>query len=299
MDSFYSHGKLLLTGEYVVLKGAQALAIPCSKGQRLTFTPLTESKLNWESYDTKKAVWFSAQFDLPQLSILKSSNSDIAERLKKVLLAAREENHSFLKHGGKVETHLEFNQNWGLGSSSTLIASIAQWAKVNPFMILERSFGGSGYDVACAQVSTPILFTPNGTSPNIKSVTFWPPFIENLFFVYLNQKKDSSEAVRDFSSIKVDENIINKINEITNHFIQCTSQDHFNELLALHETIIGRLIGHTPIQERLFADYEGSIKSLGAWGGDFVLASGNSFTPNYFSNYGYSTVIPFKEMCLH
>ena len=35
MISFYSHGKLLLTGEYTILKGANALAIPCKMGQTL------------------------------------------------------------------------------------------------------------------------------------------------------------------------------------------------------------------------------------------------------------------------
>ena len=36
MDAFYSHGKLLLTGEYLVLDGALALAVPCKLGQSLT-----------------------------------------------------------------------------------------------------------------------------------------------------------------------------------------------------------------------------------------------------------------------
>jgi mevalonate kinase len=298
MNSFYSHGKLLLTGEYVVLKGAHALAIPCSKGQRLTFTPNLESTLVWESYDTNKTVWFSAQFDLSQMTIRESSNPQMAKRLAQVLLVAKEENQTFLQYGGRVETHLEFDQNWGLGSSSTLIASIAQWAQVNPFVILERSFGGSGYDVACAQATTPIVYTRNGTSPQIKTVSFRPSFIDNLFFVYLNQKKDSSEAVRDFSSVTVTEELFDKINDITNQLINCTTQNDFNDLLQLHESIIGKLIGQTPIQERLFADFEGRIKSLGAWGGDFILASGNSSSPSYFANLGYSTVIPYKEMCL-
>ncbi len=298
MNSFYSHGKLLLTGEYVVLKGAHALAIPCSKGQRLTFTPNLESTLVWESSDTNKTVWFSAQFDLSQMTIRESSNPQMAKRLAQVLLVAKEENQTFLQYGGRVETYLEFDQNWGLGSSSTLIASIAQWAQVNPFVILERSFGGSGYDVACAQATTPIVYTRNGTSPQIKTVTFRPPFIDNLFFVYLNQKKDSSEAVRDFSSVTVTEELFDKINDITNQLINCTTQNDFNDLLQLHESIIGKLIGQTPIQERLFADFEGRIKSLGAWGGDFILASGNSSSPSYFANLGYSTVIPYKEMCL-
>jgi hypothetical protein len=40
----------------------------------------------------------------------------------------------------------------------------------------------------------------------------------------------------------------------------------------------------------------GAIKSLGAWGGDFILASGNQKTPNYFHEKGFKTVISYSEM---
>ena len=35
-QTFYSNGKLLLTGEYLVIDGAKALAIPTQKGQSLS-----------------------------------------------------------------------------------------------------------------------------------------------------------------------------------------------------------------------------------------------------------------------
>ncbi|NQU86677.1 MAG: hypothetical protein HQ541_13035 [Mariniphaga sp.] len=35
MKRFYSNGKLLLTGEYLVLNGAKALAIPLKVGQEM------------------------------------------------------------------------------------------------------------------------------------------------------------------------------------------------------------------------------------------------------------------------
>ena len=47
---FYSHGKLLLTGEYVVLDGAKALAIPTNKGQYLTVKPIDEPKVSLEKF---------------------------------------------------------------------------------------------------------------------------------------------------------------------------------------------------------------------------------------------------------
>ncbi len=39
--------------------------------------------------------------------------------------------------------------------------------------------------------------------------------------------------------------------------------------------------------DKIFLDYFGQTKSLGAWGGDFILATGNKDTPKYFKNKGY------------
>ena len=41
--------------------------------------------------------------------------------------------------------------------------------------------------------------------------------------------------------------------------------------------------------------FEGEIKSLGAWGGDFILASGIN-SPSYFESKGYKTIVKFDDM---
>ena len=64
MKRLYSHGKLLLTGEYVVLDGAQSLAIPTSYGQSLTVKPIDESKLIWKSLDENNNLWFEDIFTI-------------------------------------------------------------------------------------------------------------------------------------------------------------------------------------------------------------------------------------------
>ena len=43
-------------------------------------------------------------------------------------------------------------------------------------------------------------------------------------------------------------------------------------------------------------DYEGQIKSLGAWGGDFILAAGPVNSKKYFYDKGYNTVLNYKEI---
>jgi hypothetical protein len=52
------------------------------------------------------------------------------------------------------------------------------------------------------------------------------------------------------------------------------------------------------VKEVLFSDFPGSIKSLGAWGGDFILVTKAGDTVKYFERMGYTTIIPWKEMCL-
>ena len=65
-----------------------------------------------------------------------------------------------------------------------------------------------------------------------------------------------------------------------------------------HEAIIGGIIKQEPVQKQLFPDYFGDVKSLGAWGGDFVLATGTEDTPSYFKKKGFETVLSYKEMVL-
>ena len=73
----------------------------------------------------------------------------------------------------------------------------------------------------------------------------------------------------------------------------------FQILIDKHEKRIGGILGIEPIRQRLFSDFNGTIKSLGAWGGDFVLAASNmnrTATVKYFNNRGYLTVFGFDEL---
>ena len=56
--TYYSNGKLLITGEYVVLDGATALAIPTKYGQSLCVSKLAPVKLVGLMF----GVWFVANF---------------------------------------------------------------------------------------------------------------------------------------------------------------------------------------------------------------------------------------------
>ncbi|ARV06548.1 GHMP kinase [Polaribacter sp. SA4-10] len=307
--NFYSNGKLLLTGEYVVLEGAKSLAVPTKFGQDLIVEKIREPQLIWGSFTNSGECWFEAVFDLQKLRLVNCSfNSDkegnaefIAETLLTILQEAKKLNPDFLqtKNGFVVKTNLTFPRDWGLGSSSTLINSIASWANIDAFKLLWNSFKGSGYDIACAQNNSPIFYQLENKKPIVEQVAFNPSFKENLFFVHLNKKQDSKEGIAKFRETKQHiEKEIKMISEISDAFLSVKSLEDFNRLIVEHEKIISSIIKVKTVKENLFPAYFGEIKSLGAWGGDFVLATGNSTTPAYFKNKGFETILSYSEMVL-
>ncbi|WBX70792.1 GYDIA family GHMP kinase [Tenacibaculum retecalamus] len=310
MEKYYSNGKLLLTGEYVVLDGATSLAVPTKFGQDLIIEPIKESQLIWASFTNTGECWFEATFDLPKLRLTSATfNADkegntetIAETLSDILHEAKKLNPNFLNSddGFIVKTNLTFPQNWGLGSSSTLINNIANWANANPFTLLWNAFSGSGYDIACASNNSPILYQlKEQQQPIVSEVKFNPSFKDDLFFVYLNQKQNSREGIAQYKEHREEaKKLIPEINELTQEFLKANSSMNLANIIIEHEQIISSIIKQIPVKKRLFPDYFGEIKSLGAWGGDFVLATGNENTSTYFKEKGYTTIVPYKEMIL-
>src|SRR5690606_28171334 len=129
---FYSNGKLLLSGEYAILDGALGLAIPTSYGQSLRVAPTTNKLLEWKSYDENRRSWFTATYDLESLEVVSTTDRDVAGLLQQLLREAKRQNPLILGdfRGLRMESHLSFPRTWGLGSSSTLINNLAQWARV-------------------------------------------------------------------------------------------------------------------------------------------------------------------------
>lgn len=293
---FFAHGKLLLTAEYAVLGGASALAVPTKLGQSLEVIE-TGNTIQWKGVDCNGMIWYANTFDI--ISFAPKRSDDIGNRLQQLFLAIQSLNPNCWNTatGFSFTTVLDFDRSWGLGSSSTLISLMAQWANVNPYVLQQHVFGGSGYDIACATAKSALVYTrTNLQRPKITAVNFSPECKTHLFFVHLNQKQDSQKAVAAFDRTKLTPSIIMKIDRLTTRFLQETKRSNFQELILQHEEIIAALIGDIPVQKRLFADFDGAIKSLGAWGGDFVLACGNDTTPTYFSNKGYTTCLQYDTL---
>ncbi|EGV43419.1 GHMP kinase [Bizionia argentinensis JUB59] len=300
MKRLYSNGKLLLTGEYLVLDGAKALALPTKFGQFLDIKPIESKTIEWKSKDEKGRAWFEDTFTILKEKISSLHEDAISNRLVQILQVAKQLNPDFLKTGYAIESRLTFPRNWGLGSSSTLLNNIADWADIDPYLLLNKTFGGSGYDIACARHETAITYQLQNEERLVESIHFNPTFKEDLYFVYLNQKQNSRDGISSYRNTSdKNEHAILEINEITNQMlVACNSLEHFNGLLKQHEAIISSIIKQPTVKARLFPDYEGQLKSLGAWGGDFILATATKNPESYFKEKGYHTVIRYQDLIL-
>lgn len=304
-SKFYGHGKLLLTSEYFVLGGAQALAIPTKFGQTLRVKELNaqDSTIYWIALNSKKQVWLNLVFDSKTFECINAKTPE-ADRLSKMLTEARKLNPDFLNDNKDraIETQLEFPNEWGLGSSSTLIHCIADWAKVDGYQLLKSTIGGSGYDVACAAHDTPILYQLHSGKPATLALQWKPPFSENIYFAYLGKKQLSSEAIKYYKEKLEDKgHAINELTRITELVLKCNDLSTFETLMNEHENVIASQLKLIKVKETLFSDYWGSVKSLGAWGGDFVMLTNTRSADElkaYLQQKDITTVFAWDELIL-
>lgn len=297
---FYSNGKLFILGEYYVLEGAKVLAVPTKFGQYLSVYPVQSKSLSWKSYDADGSVWYNDVFDLEDIWNNQQTSADkVRNTLIDILHQAHIMNPSILKSGFVIETELTFPRNWGLGSSSTLVNNIAQWFQIDAFELLDRSFGGSGYDIACAQHNSPITYKKTGKEVTVEAVDFNPIFKEQLYFLYLNQKRDSKEAIANFKSKRKNLTaIIAQVSDSTNDLLQINNLDDFIHFFKTYEKQLSEVLETPTIQEQLFPDFQGLVKSLGGWGGDFVMIASHENPRAYFAEKGFQTLLTYNEMIL-
>ena len=312
MEKFRANGKFLLTGEYLVLQGASALALPLKFGQTLEVNALeiNNGVLHWDAF-TPKGFWFSAMLNKNDLTVRASDDMEKAEMLSKIFQTIKLLNPNILQenHDYSFTTHLEFDKDWGLGSSSTLISCLSQWANVNPYEVLKRTMGGSGYDIACATATKPIIYRLENGNPVVEEIDFKPDFSDKLYFVYQNHKQNSGREVKSFKKrLKTNDfsKEISDVSEITMKL--CTPEtletsetlETPETLFNRHEEIIGSCICQNPLKSQ-FPDFQGVIKSLGAWGGDFFMVMTNlpeTEVRRYFEKKGLTTIFRYDEIVI-
>jgi len=300
---FHGKGKLLITGEYGVLDGAMAFAVPTKFGQTLNVKKHRSSDIHWKSYDKNGQVWFESKINLIDFTPASTTDESISNLLTKLLKSAVRLNSEFLDkwNGFKVETQLEFDRMWGLGSSSTLTHLVAHWADVEPLSLHFKASNGSGYDVACAGADNPILYQLNGEDIYLENLDdFRPAFIDSLYFIHLNQKQSTPKSIDYYTKqVKGKKALAKELTDLTEAIVECTTLKSFNKVIDEHETILSKSLSMPTAKAEHFSDYWGSIKSLGAWGGDFIMATSDrddKATRSYFNDKGFDTVLSLTDI---
>jgi len=309
LKNIRANGKFLLTGEYLVLQGALALALPLRLGQTLEVKTLeiNNGVVHWDAFTTK-GFWFSAMLNKSDLTVRASDDMAKAETLSKIFQVIKSLNPNILQDNNDYSftTHLEFDKEWGLGSSSTLISCLSQWANVNPYEVLKRTMGGSGYDIACATATKPILYRLENGNPVVQEIDFKPEFSDKIYFVYQNHKQSSGKEVKSFikrsgkNDFKFKAELVSVLTKALSFPFATVDFHVFCITMERHEEIISNCIGKEPLKSK-FPDFQGVIKSLGAWGGDFFLAATDlpeKEVRSYFEKKGLTTIFRYDEIVI-
>jgi mevalonate kinase len=303
-EIYRSNGKILLTGEYLVLKGADAFVLPLNIGQSLEVSATEGREKNiiyWKALQNNQ-LWFNATINRMDLSIIQTTDQELAKKLIELLEAVRLFRPELFENKGSInfETDLGFDRNWGFGSSSTLISNLARWANIDPFLLFSKVSKGSGYDIAAATAEKPFIYSFKKDGKTILPVTFKPAYSENLYFVYLGNKQDSAMEV----DVYLDRynpvpGLITKVSELTHRILRCFQYKDFEKLILLHEQLLSNHLKRDTIQNLRFPDFQGAVKSLGAWGGDFALMTseeGKDYLAEYLNDKRIDTFFSFDEL---
>lgn len=293
-----ANGKFLVTGEYMVLRGAEALALPLQQGQRVLLVPNGGEAIYWEGF-APAGKWFETALHTETLDVLAGADAEKSARLRHIILEIRKQAPDFLKGGWWVRTDLDFDPTHGMGSSSTLLALLCDAAGVDAFPVLKNTFGGSGYDLACAFVQTPIRYTLNGETAHAEPARLPEEVAGHILFVYSGNKMVSSGEVKKFSSLAIPSETVEAFTALTREALAATDHRTFAQVMRTHEQQLGRLLEQPVLQTR-FPDFDGTVKSMGAWGGDFFMAIADDVeaAKAYFEARGLGPVYRYAEIVL-
>ena len=291
---YYASGKLLLFGEYLVLRGSGALAIPLKYGQTLLVEKNGTNLFNGTS-SIDGNTWFSASFS-GDLQLVNSSDAKTASKLLLVLKTIKQEKPELFLSGLNFDIDADFPLDWGFGSSSTLVSCLAQWSALNPYSLLQKTFGGSGYDICCATATMPVLYEielQQGVP-----VYLFPKITSKLLFVYSGKKQESESEVKKFTTLKIFSEQTELMNKIILSAIKSTQIEVFEDEIIKSEALLSEILNTPSIKEAKFSDYPYQIKSLGAWGGDFFMATfrKENEAREYFRNKGFPVQFNYNEV---
>ncbi len=298
MGEIFSPGKLMLTSEYFAMDGALVLAVPTRLGQEFSFEEMPDGKslIFWQAFHQGK-LWLNAVICYQSWQVLETNLPSSAEFILKTLknvqaLSSVKFKHNLTYH---LTTNLQFPADYGLGSSSTLMTNLAEWADINPFHLNKISLGGSGYDIAVAKEKSAVLYQ---SVPEIKyeKVNFNPFFKDQLIFIHLNQKQDSREGIAFYRSKNKSQKHVDEFSDLTRNILLCNELENFSRLMLIHEQKISDFLEIPTVKARFFDDCPVFVKSLGAWGGDFVMSAKFDGFKDYFWGKGFTTIFDYSDL---
>jgi len=300
---FESHAKLMISGEYLVLKGALSLALPLKYGQTLTVEEKEGKPLIYWKSLVNEVLWFTATLQLPNFRVLETNSPIVSMTLCNILAGAKTLHPTFLDSEKEyhVISAMDFLPEWGFGSSSTLVSNVAYWDVCDPCELNRLIFEGSGYDIACARSTSPIIYEFKNAGSAFRKANFQPLFEQQLYFIYLNRKQSSQKSIKSLDLTRLSTLEIRAITKLTIGMEMASDLETFQSLMEQHEELVGKTIRKIPIKELYFDDFQGSLKSLGAWGGDFVLVASTKpeeYVRNYFQGKELQTIFKYRDIVL-
>ena len=214
MGQLFSPGKLLLTSEYTVLDGALALAVPTKWGQEFFFESNhnVQSEVVWEAFHQGQ-LWLSAKINYATWEILETNLPLSAAFVVKVLQNVQRLSTKVFQGDESyyLKTNLQFPADYGLGSSSTLMNNLAEWAGIDAYELNEKSLGGSGYDIAVAKEKSALLYQLTEQERRVETIFFEPSFKDELIFIrnktaakesnFIDRRKNRKNLSMDFLNL--------------------------------------------------------------------------------------------------
>ena len=115
---YKSNGKILLTSEYLVLDGAQALALPSKFSQSLEVKETKNiNQISWTSYDFDGKKWFDDLFAISKDKfIYEKRKNKFSDKMVSIFNGIKKLNSkAFTNSGIKFTTKLHLSKEWGIG----------------------------------------------------------------------------------------------------------------------------------------------------------------------------------------
>jgi len=296
---YHSNGSFLLTGEYLVSQGSQAIVLPLKKGQSLVVKPIQEDLLVWESIYDEETL-FTAVFSTDQIDIIESTDGEEALFVRTVLRTAMDHLASLASLPGySIQAVHNYPFHLDPGTRPALIAGVAAWFNINPFRLCRAIMQDSGYSIAGARSSQPILYEVVDASPDYKQIALNLSFTDNIYFVYTGGDKGLSGEREKIERAGNIPQLISKIREINKNIIQSGSLEDFEQALLEYEQLLSGVLDEKSYQERLFGGFSGVIKPLTSKSSEFLLVTWKGTMDElreYFAGYNLLTLFHWDEL---